>query len=64
MKKKEDTGKKSDDREYIIIVRYVTNEMGGGAWEGKIKMITREIKNLGTLTTEKFNRLKQQQDDN
>ena len=46
------------------MIRYVTNEMGGGAWEGKIKMITREIKNLNTATDEKFKKMKQLQDEN
>lgn len=61
---KSDSKNKKDDKEYIIMIRYVTNEMGGGAWEGKIKMITREIKNLNTATDEKFKKMKQLQDEN
>lgn len=48
MKKSIKDGKKENrSLEYIILIRYVTNEQGGAAWEGKIKMITREIKNNG-----------------
>ena len=43
-----------NSKKYIILIRYVTNEQAGGAWEGKIKMITREIKNIGINTEARF----------
>lgn len=46
-----------EDKKYIIIVRYYDKNAGAAQWEGKIKMITKEIKSQGTLNEQRFKKM-------